>query len=239
MPRNDHPLDVPPRVFISYARADGEDSARLLRQRLATEQPEIGVWHDRARLEAGVGWWKQITEALDQVELMIMVMTPAAMASETARKEWRYARQQGVRVCPVKVSASAQLDFEALPTWMRKAYFYDLDKEWDTFVAFLKSARRENRVPFMPPDLRDDFVERPREFAALVDILLDRAHANPVAITTALKGAGGFGKTTLAIALCHHEDIVVAFDDGILWATLGQKPNVQQELTKLYAALTG
>ena len=62
---------------------------------------------------------------------------------------------------------------------------------------------------------------------------------NPLAITTALQGAGGFGKTTLAAAICHDDDIVTAFDDGILWATLGERANVQQELTRLYAALTG
>ena len=62
---------------------------------------------------------------------------------------------------------------------------------------------------------------------------------NPLAITTALQGAGGFGKTTLAAAMCHDDDVVTGFDDGILWATLGERPNVQQELTRLYAALTG
>jgi hypothetical protein len=31
----------------------------------------------------------------------------------------------------------------------------------------------------------------------------------------------------------------VATDDGVLWATLGQQPDVQGELTRLYAALTG
>ena len=60
-----------------------------------------------------------------------------------------------------------------------------------------------------------------------------------VAITTALTGAGGFGKTTLACALCHDEDIILAFDDGILWITLGEKPNVADALAKLYAGLTG
>ena len=60
-----------------------------------------------------------------------------------------------------------------------------------------------------------------------------------IAITTALAGAGGFGKTTLAAALCHDDDTITAFDDGVLWATLGQSPNVQGELTRLYAALAG
>jgi hypothetical protein len=62
---------------------------------------------------------------------------------------------------------------------------------------------------------------------------------NPIAITTALQRAGGYGKTTLAIALCHDDRIIGAFDDGILWITLGQQPNVMAELTKLYKALTG
>jgi len=68
---------------------------------------------------------------------------------------------------------------------------------------------------------------------------VDEKRDNPIAITTALQGAGGYGKTTLAIALCHDHRVVGAFDDGILWTTLGQNPNVLGELTKLYEALTG
>jgi hypothetical protein len=55
---------------------------------------------------------------------MVLVMTPAAMGSEMVRKEWRYARQQGVCVYPVK--GIDTLDFASLPHWMRKAHFYDL-----------------------------------------------------------------------------------------------------------------
>jgi len=186
-----------------------------------------------------VGWWSQITEALDQVEFLIMVMTPAALASAVAQKEWRYARQQGVRVCPIMAMAPERLDFAVLPGWMRKAHFYNPEREWETFISFLRSARKENRVPFMAPDLRADFVERPEQFEALLRYLVDPSRQNPVAITTALQGSGGFGKTTLAVALCHSEDVISAFDDGILWATLGESPNIQHELTKLYAALTG
>ncbi len=42
-----------------------------------------------------------------------------------------------------------------------------------------------------------------------------------------------------AIALCHDEDVQAAFDDGILWVTLGEQPDVLGGLTKLYATLTG
>ena len=236
---NPDPFESPPRAFISYARNDGEAFATSLRERIEREQPQITLWQDRLRMEGGTGWWRQITAALEQVEFLIMVMTPAALTSTVARNEWRYARQQGVRVCPVLGVNPDQLDFAVLPTWMRKVHFYNLDKEWDTFIGFLKSARKENRVPFMAPDQRGDFVERPQEFEALLAGVLDASRQNPLTITTALQGSGGFGKTTMAVALCHHDDVLNAFDDGILWATLGESPNLQHELTKLYAALTG
>ena len=76
----------------------------------------------------------------------------------------------------------------------------------------------------MVEDLPPDFVPRPQEFEALVDTLLDQQHEEPVAITAALRGAGGYGKTTMAKAICHDERIQQAFDDGILWVTLGENP---------------
>ena len=79
----------------------------------------------------------------------------------------------------------------------------------------------------------------PDEFGRLKNLLLSPDRRETVAITTALSGAGGFGKTTLAAALCHDEDIIQNFDDGILWVTLGQNPNVMGGLVTAYAALTG
>ena len=83
-------------VFLSYARNDGEDFAATLRDRLRKNAPDIDIKQDRILLEGGVGWWKQLTEAIESVEFLILVMTPSAMQSETVRKEWRYARQKGV-----------------------------------------------------------------------------------------------------------------------------------------------
>ena len=91
----------------------------------------------------------------------------------------------------------------------------------------------------MAPDLPEGFIQRPREFEQLIAQLLDAKRENPIAITTALQGAGGYGKTTLALALCHDDQVIGAFDDGILWVTLGQNPNILGGLIKLYEALTG
>ncbi|MBV8629417.1 MAG: TIR domain-containing protein, partial [Silvibacterium sp.] len=226
-------------VFLSYARKDGEPFADALRERLRQKAPDIDIKQDRILLEGGVGWWKQLTDAIDSVEFLVLVMTPSAMHSETVRKEWRYARQQGVCVYPVKAAPDSELKFSELPQWMQKAHFFDIDKEWESFVAHLRKGCDSPRVPFMAPDLPENFVERPNEFGQLKNLLLSADRKKPVAITTALSGAGGFGKTSLAIVLCHDEDIIQNFDDGILWVTLGQNPNVMAGLITLYAALTG
>jgi hypothetical protein len=42
---------VVPRVFLSYARSDGEQFATELRQRLETEH--IPLWQDRVGMEGG------------------------------------------------------------------------------------------------------------------------------------------------------------------------------------------
>jgi WD40 repeat protein len=209
-----------PRAFISYARTDGERFAAQLWIRLEAEH--IPLWQDRVGMEGGRDWWQQISEALDVVEFMVLVMTPSAMRSETVRKEWRYARQQGVCVYPVK--GAPDLDFNSLPHWMRSAHFYDLDYEWQKLINDLNTRCQQARVPFMVEDLPVDYVARPQEFEALIDTLLDQQREEPVAITAALRGAGGYGKTTMAKALCHDERIQQAFDDGILWVTLGENP---------------
>lgn len=212
-----------PRVFVSYSRRDGKDFAAQLRHELLAR--EIAVWQDLIAMEGGRNWWFQITQALDQVEYMLLIATPAAMESKIVRKEWRYARQQGVCVYPVMMPG-LHPDFSAMPRWMRESHFYDYStpEQHEKLFNDILSRCEVPRVPFMVEDLPDDFVQRPHEFSALRDQLLDLNNSEPIAITAALRGAGGYGKTTLARALCHDEDVQEAFDDGILWVTLGEDP---------------
>jgi hypothetical protein len=123
-------------AFISYARKDGEAFAMALRERLANEAPDLRMWQDRPEIEGGVGWWHQIEQALERVEFLVIVMTDAVLKSEITRKEWRYARQQGVCVYPVKGPGFDYAD-SRLTRWMKKAHIYDLDLQWETFLAHL------------------------------------------------------------------------------------------------------
>jgi WD40 repeat protein len=226
------------KIFISYARKDGEIFAKALRAKLVAIFGEEAIWRDRDEMEGGVGWWNQIQEAIESVEFMVLVATPIAMASDVVAKEWRTARQNGVCVYPVQVP-DHPINFDTLPRWMKDAHFYNLDVEWETFVNYLKHPCEALRVPFMAETPPPHFVNRPQLMDELLGRLLDKSHQNPIAITTALKGAGGFGKTTLAQALCANESVQTAFDDGVLWVTLGENPDVLLALKKVYKALTG
>jgi hypothetical protein len=86
-------------------------------------------------------------------------VTLNALASGNVEKEWCYARQQGVCVYPVEGVPGAKLPFDKMPHWMSKAHFYDLDKEWPTFIAHLRKGCDTPRVPSMAPDLPSNFVD--------------------------------------------------------------------------------
>jgi NB-ARC domain len=96
--------------------------------------------------------------------------------------------------------------------------------------------RSGSTSPREPPD---DFVQRPVEFSELKKKLLD-AKGDAIAITAALRGAGGYGKTTLAKALAHDPDVKDAYFDGILWVELGEKPrNLLSIISDLVEILSG
>jgi hypothetical protein len=133
-------------VFLSYARSDGEAFANALRKRLNQDLPSLPVWQDRHEIEGGVGWWRQIEAALERVEFLVSVMTPAALASEVTAQEWRAARQRGVCVFPV---LGPGFDFAdpRLPRWMARAHFYALDTQRETSAQMIFFMQLHNLYP--------------------------------------------------------------------------------------------
>ncbi|MBV7335941.1 hypothetical protein KFU94_48430 [Chloroflexi bacterium TSY] len=91
----------------------------------------------------------------------------------------------------------------------------------------------------LPPNyvVRDELLEEIRD-------LLLRSDGN-VAMTSsilqagALFGMGGIGKTVVARTLCDDGAVQAAFPDGILWATLGQRPDLVARLREWVRVLGG
>ncbi len=227
------------RIFISYSRKDGAKDAASLRRRLEAEN--FSIWQDLSALQGGVDWWSQIASALNSQTLQhfILVVTPQAMASRDVRREIRLARQEGKTFLPVK--GPGMDDLGKLPRWMGQIFDLDVTEHWTTLKRVLQLRSDCKRVPMMAPEPPADFVARPKEFDELKAQLLDPESKDAVAITAALRGAGGYGKTTLAKALAHDPDIQDAYFDGVLWVELGEQGDerVLALISDLVALITG
>ena len=89
----------------------------------------------------------------------------------------------------------------------------------------------------MAPEPPDDYVQRPKEYDTLKDLLLKPTGTAGGAIA-ALRGAGGYGKTTLAKKLAHDPDIANSYPDGVLWVELGEQCG-EAKILALVANLIG
>ena len=96
------------------------------------------------------------------------------------------------------------------------------------------SANGKPRPPvfFLPDNLPPDYVPRPEALEVLRKTLVGSQRQVGVVAAAAVHGQGGLGKTVLARAICEDATVRAEFPDGILWATVGQHPDVlrlQQE----------
>ena len=82
-------------------------------------------------------------------------------------------------------------------------------------------------IPFQVPPLPTHFVARPEQQQAIkAKLLAENGHTPGTLVVSAIYGLGGIGKSVLAAAIAHDLDVQARFPDGILWATLGQEPDI-------------
>jgi hypothetical protein len=86
------------RAFLSYSRLNAQ-FARKIAQLLR----EMGViiWIDEANIRPGSTWADEIQQALDECNVMLLVLTPEAMDSSQVKREWLYWLGTGKRLIPL------------------------------------------------------------------------------------------------------------------------------------------
>jgi WD40 repeat protein len=110
----------------------------------------------------------------------------------------------------------------------KTASFFRTPDELSTLVLAAIMRTGLGGRPYSIPARAPGFVPRQRLTDALIESLVGAWPTH-----TLLQGAGGFGKTTLAIDACHHTGVINAYPDGILWTSLGQEPDMATKLGDL------
>jgi WD40 repeat protein len=211
----------PSRIFISYARSDGRAFAEAFEKRLADETV-IRSWRDLKDMEGGE-ILPQVLRAIEEVEHLVLILTRRALESDWIKREWTHAREKGRKVSPVL--ADPTIKRSDLYPWIRRSEVFDIavSERWRKLVRVLEGPGETRCVPYMSGHLSEGFVPRPAEYEAIKTAVLAPRGERTVALTTALRGAGGYGKTTLANALCRDPDVRFEFSDGILRVEIGKE----------------
>nr|BFE57367.1 hypothetical protein GCM10020063_018930 [Dactylosporangium thailandense] len=96
-------------------------------------------------------------------------------------------------------------------------------------------------APYMVRPRSGHVVERIELLNSVID-LLEQQGPGTVGLTTALQGAGGFGKTTTAEEVCRSPAAQRMFPGGILWITIGESATgveLSAKINDLSEALSG
>lgn len=98
---------MPTRIFISYARND----AKPLAMRLRDDLQAVGhaVWLDLSEIPGGSSWSKNIEDAIEECNVVVALMSPAAYESQWCRAEQLRAVRKGKRIIPLLVVPGAEI----------------------------------------------------------------------------------------------------------------------------------
>lgn len=224
------------RVFISYSHADGSLLANQVIAKLTEEK--ISTWRDIDKMSGVADNWQEVKQAIDNVEHLVLILTPQALESKWVKKECSYARQEGVQVSLIHGN---DIDRARLPFWQQRRQLYNFE-ETDSIkrlIELLHGDGKVLKVPYDSGEIHESYVPRPRLFRNIKNELLNK-QGDCIATTVALRGAGGSGKTVIADALCRDEDLRCAFSDGIIRIVVSKNPeNLVALLISVIEKITG
>lgn len=127
-----------PSIFLSYARADGQDAAKRLRSEL--EQAGFQIWRDIEDMQGGQAWKDQLRQALRTVDVVIVLLTPAAVASKYVEWEWENALTLEKRVIPL-----LRLPCE-VPEELQRLHYHNLSTDQNYVFGFASLVRDLNLI---------------------------------------------------------------------------------------------
>jgi WD40 repeat protein len=235
-------------VFLSHSSADKpavEEIARRLQD--AGIKPFLDKWH----LIPGRIWQEELEKALKESQACAIFVGKEGLGP-WAKQEMRVVLDRGAQeedfpVIPVLLPGVPKPDelpsFLTQRTWVEFTGRIDDPGALHRLICGIRGeppgpdgelspipGRSSVRSMVREPD---GFIHR-REYDQVIEALCaENPHGSAVGITTALRGAGGFGKTALAQAVCQDKRVQKRYPDGILLTTMGEEVSESGRLSRL------
>ncbi len=102
------------KIFISYAHADWDTFVSGFVKRLTNTG--FQVWVDQHLLVGGNDWVDSIAQALEECKVLILVMTPEALASRYVKMEYRYFFNYDKPIIPLLYKPVKSIPVELIST---------------------------------------------------------------------------------------------------------------------------
>ena len=127
--------DTPIRLFISYAHAD---SAFVDRLEADLQKQGYDPWVDRQRLKGGQRWRRELQDAVKRAQVLLIVLSPDAVAAENVQIEYDYMLELGNVVIPLYYRQCE------VPMELRAIQWIDFRKSYEQgFAALLEVLHRQ------------------------------------------------------------------------------------------------
>jgi non-specific serine/threonine protein kinase len=223
----EYPLPVePPYIFISYASRDRAQARRVVD---ALEAAGVRAWFDQRAIEGGTDYGPEIVHGIRHAQAFILMCSPASLASKNVRQEIHLAWHYGRPYLPLTIEPVTLPD--DVIYWLQGTQRIDIldhpEHEWLPRIlralvrfgavasetsqpmarAHAVAAAETATAPITNlPAPTTSFIGRGDELLAIGELL--RGHR-----LVTLTGAGGAGKTRLAIEI--GRDHLGRFSDGV------------------------
>ena len=154
----------------------------------------------------------------DDVTHVVFVLQTEEYEHEQVAALWSEARRMGKTVIPVVADSMS-----GLPGWVVDCGPLDIrdPEKLDQLEKRLTDPKTPTPVHFAALAEEDVYVPRRGKLNQIRAALTDNDNRE-VTLTTALHGAGGFGKTVLARAICRDVRVRAAFHDGVFYIEVGR-----------------
>ncbi len=214
-------------VFLSYSRKDAE-FVRELHRRLTRDGVEC--FYDEASIEGGDNFVLRLQDGVGRCDRFVAVLSPDFVASDWAQREWTAAVARGVKIIPLMLRECG------VPPLLQTLQMIDAS-DYPRLCGLLGGTEREDIAPpadrtTLPPvtrlparssmphrSMEGGFVGRVAELWTVHDQLRDKK-TSIVSGVGVVYGAGGLGKTQLAIEYAHRFN--AHYPGGIFWIDADQ-----------------